>query len=61
MRMFCTILGGMLFAVGIFWILIGNGILHFGFMTGEIEWAWRGASAVSAGLVLLFFVLRKEV
>jgi hypothetical protein len=61
MRMFCTILGGILFAVGVFWILIGNGILHLGFMTGDIEWAWRGSSAVSAGFVLLFFVLRKEI
>jgi hypothetical protein len=61
MRMFCTILGGMLFAAGMFWILIGNGILRLGFMTSDMQWAWRGASAVSAGVTLLYFVLRKEV
>jgi hypothetical protein len=51
----------MLFAAGVIWILIGNGILRLGFMTGDMQWAWRGASAVSAGLTLLYFVLRKEI
>jgi hypothetical protein len=35
--------------------------LRLGFMTGEIEWACGASSADSAGLVLLFFALRKEV
>ena len=52
--------GAGLVAVGVIWIFIGNGILHLGFMTGDTERVCRGSSAVSAGLVLLFFVLRKD-
>jgi len=55
-RLFAFALIGM----GIVWILQGVNILPGSFMTGQIQWAYRGAGCVVVGIVLFVFVgLRK--
>jgi hypothetical protein len=62
MRLASRILGGLLIAVGLIWILQGVNILPGSFMTGQIVWAWRGAGTAVAGILLLLlpFALRKR-
>ena len=60
MRIFGNILGGLLIAVGIIWILQGVNILPGSFMTGQIVWAWRGAFAAVIGILLVWLVNRKR-
>jgi hypothetical protein len=53
MRIFCSILGGLLIVVGTIWTLQGVNILPGSFMTGQIVWAWRGGGAAVVGILLL--------
>jgi hypothetical protein len=53
MRLTARILGGLLVAVGLIWILQGVNILPGSFMTGQMVWAWRGAGTAAAGILLL--------
>jgi uncharacterized membrane protein HdeD (DUF308 family) len=56
------VLAILLIAAGIVWILQGINVLPGSFMTGQIQWAYRGAIAAVAGLVLLLipFFRRKR-
>ena len=45
-----------LIVVGGIWVLQGINVLPGSFMTGQIQWAYRGAVAVVVGVVLLLFV-----
>jgi hypothetical protein len=45
-----------LMVMGAIWFLQGINVLPGSFMTGQIQWAYRGAVAVVVGVVLLFFV-----
>ena len=58
MRLVLRILAILLIAVGIIWILQGINVLPGSFMTGQIEWAWRGALAAVVGLAILLFTGR---
>lgn len=60
MRIFGNILGGLMIAVGLIWILQGVNILPGSFMTGQIVWAWRGAFAAVIGILLVWLVNRKR-
>jgi hypothetical protein len=60
MRLFAKIVAGFLIAFGVIWILQGVNILPGSFMTGQTVWAWRGAAAVAAGLLLLLSIKRKS-
>jgi len=60
MRVFTNILGWALITMGTIWILQGVNILPGSFMTGQIRWAWRGAAAAVAGIVILLVARRKR-
>lgn len=55
MRIFVRIVAVLLIGMGIVWILQGVNILPGSFMTGQIQWAYRGAASAIAGLLLLVF------
>ncbi len=57
MRLTARILGGLLVAVGLIWILQGINVLPGSFMTGQMVWAWRGAGTAAAGILLLLLPL----
>jgi hypothetical protein len=45
--------------VGVVWIFQGINVLPGSFMTGDVDWSYRGGLLVLGGLVLLFVALRK--
>ena len=51
------VLAILLIVMGIIWVLQGINVLPGSFMTGQIEWAWRGAMAVAGGVVLLLITV----
>jgi len=58
MRIALRILAILLIVVGIIWILQGINILPGSFMTGQIQWAWRGGFAALVGIAILLFARR---
>jgi hypothetical protein len=52
-RLVARVLGVLFIAVGMIWILQGINVLPGSFMTGQIQWAYRGGMAVAAGAALL--------
>jgi hypothetical protein len=60
MRIFGSILGGLMIAVGIIWILQGVNILPGSFMSGQIAWTWRGTFIAIAGILLVWLVNRNR-
>ena len=50
----------LLIVVGTIWVLQGINVLPGSFMTGQIQWAYRGGIAAVAGAALLFFVGRRN-
>jgi hypothetical protein len=60
MRIFGSIVGGLMIAAGIIWILQGVNILPGSFMTGEIAWAWRGTLIAITGILLVWWVNRNR-
>jgi hypothetical protein len=61
MLYFFRILAVLLMGVGVVWILQGVNILPGSFMTGQIQWAYRGGACALAGLLLLVFFGRSGV
>lgn len=58
-----AMVGALCVLMGCVWILQGVNVLPGSFMTGNIEWSYRGGVLAAAGLVLLlaaFFVGRKK-
>jgi hypothetical protein len=49
-----------LVAAGVIWILQGINVLPGSFMTGQIQWAYRGGIAVVAGVALFLFARRRK-
>jgi hypothetical protein len=47
------ILGFMLVAIGVVWVLQGVGTLKGSFMTDQSFWAWMGAAAILLGLPVI--------
>ncbi len=60
MRVALRVAGILLLAMGVIWILQGINILPGSFMTGHIQWAYRGAVAALVGLVLLILAGRRQ-
>ena len=52
-RFIVRVLAILLIAVGVIWILQGIGVLPGSFMTGQIQWAYRGGIAAIVGVLLL--------
>jgi len=55
MRIFLNILGFVLIAMGTIWILQGINVLPGSFMTGQIQWAYRGAIAAAVGIGIVAY------
>jgi hypothetical protein len=58
MRLVLKIISILLIVMGIVWILQGINVLPGSFMTGQIQWAYRGAAAALVGLIILIFAIR---
>lgn len=58
MKIGLRIAGLLLVALGLVWILQGINVLPGSFMTGHIEWAWRGGACAAAGVVILVLARR---
>jgi len=58
MRLVLKIISILLIVMGIVWILQGINVLPGSFMTGQIQWAYRGAAAALVGLIILLFAIR---
>lgn len=60
MRVALRVVGILLLAMGVIWILQGINILPGSFMTGQIQWAYRGGVAAVAGLILFIIAGRRR-
>jgi hypothetical protein len=58
MRVALRVVAILLMGIGTVWILQGINVLPGSFMTGQIQWAYRGAAAAIVGLIVLLFTLR---
>jgi hypothetical protein len=58
MRVVLKIVAVLLIVIGIIWILQGVNVLPGSFMTGQIQWAYRGAAAAIVGLIIFVFAIR---
>jgi len=47
-----------LIAIGIVWILQGIGVLPGSYMTGQMQWAYRGGAVAVVGVAILLFARR---
>jgi hypothetical protein len=55
MHLLLRVLAGLLIFMGIVWALQGLNVLPGSFMTGQIQWAYRGGlMAILGGALLLF-------
>lgn len=52
------VLAILLIAIGVIWILQGINVLPGSFMTGQIQWAYRGGIAAAVGVLLLLLTMR---
>jgi ABC-type anion transport system duplicated permease subunit len=60
MRIAVRVLAILLVAGGAVWILQGIGVLPGSLMTGQIQWAYRGAAAAAVGLAILLLSFRRK-
>ena len=60
MRIALRVIAVLLIGMGVVWILQGVNILPGSFMTGQIQWAYRGGFAALVGLGLLLFSIRSR-
>ena len=59
MKKAARIIGSLLALGGLIWILQGVNVLPGSFMTGDLRWAWRGASSLIVGIILIIISFRK--
>jgi LPXTG-motif cell wall-anchored protein len=50
----------LLILLGVVWILQGVNVLPGSFMTGQMQWAYRGAAVAILGLIMLLFARRRR-
>lgn len=55
-----VIVGALSVLMGVVWIFQGINVLPGSFMTGDINWSYRGGVLAVVGLVVMFFSLRKS-
>ena len=61
MHIVLRVLAGLFILLGFVWILQGFNVLPGSFMSGQIQWAWRGGMmAVLGGALLLFTRPRRK-
>jgi hypothetical protein len=60
MRIVLKIIAVVLIIVGIIWILQGVNVLPGSFMSGQIQWAYRGGAAAIVGIAFLVLARRKR-
>jgi len=60
MRITLRILAILMILLGIVWILQGVNVLPGSFMTGHIQWAYRGGAVAVIGLALFLFARRRR-
>jgi hypothetical protein len=60
MRLILKIVAALCVIIGIIWILQGINVLPGSFMTGQVEWAYRGGAVALVGLGILLFATRKR-
>ena len=53
MRIALNIVGVLMVLMGVTWFLQGINVLPGSFMTGQIQWAYYGAIAATAGVVVI--------
>jgi len=58
MRIVLRVVAILLLVMGIIWILQGINVLPGSFMTGQIQWAYRGGAAAVVGMLILIFANR---
>ena len=58
MRLGIRILAVLFIFLGVIWILQGINVLPGSFMTGQIQWAYRGGAIAVIGIALLFLQSR---
>jgi len=59
-KLVLRIVAVLLIVIGIIWILQGINVLPGSFMTGHIEWAYRGGIAAVVGVALLLAARRSR-
>lgn len=59
LRIVMRVFGVAACAIGVIWILQGFNILPGSFMTGDINWAYRGGLLVILGFAIVYFAMRK--
>lgn len=59
LRVAGSLVGGLMFWMGLVWILQGVNVMPGSFMTGDIKWAVFGAVLLAAGLALVVFTHRR--
>ncbi len=59
MRLLVTVVGALLMVAGTVWFFQGINLLPGSFMTGQLEWAVYGATALCLGLALVVFARRR--
>jgi hypothetical protein len=58
LRIAGAIVGALCLLMGVVWIFQGVNVIPGSFMTGVIDWSYRGAVLVVVGLVALLLSLR---
>ena len=59
LRTIGAIVGALCVLMGMVWIFQGVNVIPGGFMTGVIDWSYRGAGLAIAGLAPLFLSMRQ--
>jgi hypothetical protein len=54
------VVGALCVLMGVVWIFQGINVLPGSFMTGDIDWSYRGGVLAVVGLVVLLLSLRKS-
>jgi hypothetical protein len=59
LRIAGAIVGALCLLMGGVWIFQGINVIRGSFMTGDIDWSYRGGTLALVGLVVLLLSLRK--
>ena len=59
LKLMLAVIAVMMVIVGGIWILQGINVLPGSFMTGRMEWAWRGGALAAVGIGLFWLSRRK--
>jgi len=59
LRIAGMIVGALCVLMGVVWIFQGINVIPGSFMTGDVDWSYRGGVLAVVGLAVLFFSLRK--